>query len=173
MTRPRAGVTIFRDGVPTPSAGTSAFTGVIHRCNRISRQLFVELGAFMNPKQAVDSARTALAAAARELSKRELVRYVLRTSASERAMARAERVLPLGVASMIAFSYRRSPHWTTPETPVAVGGPELPGVSRDGFRSGLCAADLGCEPRRAAAARTGRTVAALSCAHGRRHPACA
>jgi glutamate-1-semialdehyde 2,1-aminomutase len=29
MTRPRAGVTIFRDGVPTPSAGTSAFTGVI------------------------------------------------------------------------------------------------------------------------------------------------
>jgi len=57
----------------------------------------------MNPKQAVDSARTELAAAARELSKRELVRYVLRTSASERAMARAERVLPLGVASSFQF----------------------------------------------------------------------
>jgi len=40
---------------------------------------------------------------AQEISKRELVRYVLRTQASERAMARAERVLPLGVASTFQF----------------------------------------------------------------------
>ncbi len=40
---------------------------------------------------------------AQEISKRELIRYVLRTQASERAMARAERVLPLGVASTFQF----------------------------------------------------------------------
>jgi len=39
-----------------------------------------------------------LSQTAREISKRELVRYVLRTQGSERAMARAERALPLGVA---------------------------------------------------------------------------
>src|SRR6478672_1061385 len=53
--------------------------------------------------RAVDSSRDELPAVARELSKRELVRYVLRTPASERAMARAERVLPLGVASSFQF----------------------------------------------------------------------
>ncbi len=57
----------------------------------------------MNPECAADSSRVELAAIARELSKRELVRYVLRTGASERAMARAERVLPLGVASSFQF----------------------------------------------------------------------
>jgi glutamate-1-semialdehyde 2,1-aminomutase len=46
---------------------------------------------------------SALSAVAQEISKRELVRYVLRTQASERAMARAERVLPLGVASTFQF----------------------------------------------------------------------
>jgi glutamate-1-semialdehyde 2,1-aminomutase len=40
-----------------------------------------------------------LAIAAHEIAKQELLRYMLRTPASERAMARAERVLPLGVAS--------------------------------------------------------------------------
>jgi glutamate-1-semialdehyde 2,1-aminomutase len=43
------------------------------------------------------------AAAAHDISRNELVRYILRTSASERAMARAERVLPLGVASSFQF----------------------------------------------------------------------
>ncbi len=42
-------------------------------------------------------------AAAREIAKRELLQYVLRTPGSERAMARAERVLPLGVASSFQF----------------------------------------------------------------------
>ena len=50
-----------------------------------------------------DSGAGSLSAAAREISKRELVRYVLRTPVSERAMARAERVLPLGVASTFQF----------------------------------------------------------------------
>ena len=44
-----------------------------------------------------------LAVAAHEIAKNELVRYMLRTPASERAMARAERVLPLGVASSFQF----------------------------------------------------------------------
>src|SRR5690349_8573126 len=44
-----------------------------------------------------------LSQTAREISKRELVRYVLRTQGSERAMARAERALPLGVASSFQF----------------------------------------------------------------------
>src|SRR5262245_45050896 len=57
----------------------------------------------MNAEQAIDSSRGPLPAAARELSKGELVRYVLRTPASERAMARAERVLPLGGASSFQF----------------------------------------------------------------------
>jgi glutamate-1-semialdehyde 2,1-aminomutase len=43
------------------------------------------------------------AVAAHEIAKNELVRYMLRTPASERAMARAERVLPLGVASSFQF----------------------------------------------------------------------
>lgn len=50
-----------------------------------------------------DSSLSSLSAAAREISKRELVNYVLRTRQSERAMARAERVLPLGVASSFQF----------------------------------------------------------------------
>jgi len=44
-----------------------------------------------------------LAATAREIAKHELVEYVLRTPASERAIARAERVLPLGVPSSFQF----------------------------------------------------------------------
>lgn len=52
---------------------------------------------------AADPATHTLCAAAREISKRELVRYVLRPRQSERAMARAERVLPLGVASSFQF----------------------------------------------------------------------
>jgi glutamate-1-semialdehyde 2,1-aminomutase len=44
-----------------------------------------------------------LAVAAREIAKQELVEYVLRTPMSERAMARAERVLPLGVPSSFQF----------------------------------------------------------------------
>ena len=46
---------------------------------------------------------SSLRAAARDISNRELVRYVLRTPASERAMARAERVMPMGVASSFQF----------------------------------------------------------------------
>jgi glutamate-1-semialdehyde 2,1-aminomutase len=46
---------------------------------------------------------SSLRAAAREVANRELVRYVLRTPQSERAMARAERVLPMGVASSFQF----------------------------------------------------------------------
>lgn len=42
-------------------------------------------------------------AAANAIAKNELVRYILRTPRSERAMARAERVLPLGVASSFQF----------------------------------------------------------------------
>ena len=57
----------------------------------------------MDVGHAADPAMQPLSAAAREISKQELVRYVLRTSASERAMARAERVLPLGVASSFQF----------------------------------------------------------------------
>ena len=44
-----------------------------------------------------------LAATAREIAKHELVQYVLRTPLSERAVARAERVLPLGVPSSFQF----------------------------------------------------------------------
>jgi glutamate-1-semialdehyde 2,1-aminomutase len=44
-----------------------------------------------------------LPAAARELAKRELIDYILRNPGSERAMSRAERVLPLGVASSFQF----------------------------------------------------------------------
>ncbi|HUQ88446.1 MAG TPA: aspartate aminotransferase family protein [Vicinamibacterales bacterium] len=43
------------------------------------------------------------AVAAHEIAKQELLRYMERTPASERAMARAERVLPLGVASSFQF----------------------------------------------------------------------
>src|SRR6476659_9305905 len=53
----------------------------------------------MDVRRVADSNSETLGRAAREIAKRELVRYVLRTQASERAMARAERVLPLGVAS--------------------------------------------------------------------------
>src|SRR5512141_174664 len=37
------------------------------------------------------------------IAKRELVQYILRTPGSERAMARAERLLPLGVPSSFQF----------------------------------------------------------------------
>jgi glutamate-1-semialdehyde 2,1-aminomutase len=43
------------------------------------------------------------AVAAHEIAKQELLRYMMRTPASERAMARAERVLPLGVGSSFQF----------------------------------------------------------------------
>ena len=56
----------------------------------------------MDVKRADHAART-LSRAAQEVSKGELVRYMLRTPGSERAMARAERVLPLGVPS--SFQY--------------------------------------------------------------------
>jgi glutamate-1-semialdehyde 2,1-aminomutase len=49
------------------------------------------------------TAAAAVAAAANEIAKTELIEYVLRTPVSERAMARAERVLPLGVASSFQF----------------------------------------------------------------------
>jgi glutamate-1-semialdehyde 2,1-aminomutase len=57
----------------------------------------------MEPERAVNTLRDDFSAASREISKHELVRYVLRTPQSERAMARAERVLPLGVASSFQF----------------------------------------------------------------------
>jgi glutamate-1-semialdehyde 2,1-aminomutase len=44
-----------------------------------------------------------LAEAAKTIARQELVDYILRTPASERAMARGERVLPLGVASSFQF----------------------------------------------------------------------
>jgi glutamate-1-semialdehyde 2,1-aminomutase len=50
-----------------------------------------------------DVVTRSLPESAREIAKRELVRYVLKTPQSERAMARAERVLPLGVASSFQF----------------------------------------------------------------------
>lgn len=53
----------------------------------------------MRANLATVDARRTLGAAARATANQELVDYVLRTRASERAMARAERVLPLGVAS--------------------------------------------------------------------------
>jgi glutamate-1-semialdehyde 2,1-aminomutase len=56
----------------------------------------------MDPSAVPDPAQFH-AAAAREIARQELVRYILRTPASERAMARAERVLPLGVASSFQF----------------------------------------------------------------------
>ena len=57
----------------------------------------------MEPTRGGDLVARSLSESAREIAKRELVRYVLRTSQSERAMARAERVLPLGVASSFQF----------------------------------------------------------------------
>ena len=57
----------------------------------------------MDPMPAFDNVDDDLSAAAREISKRELVEYVLRTPVSEKAMARAERFLPLGVASSFQF----------------------------------------------------------------------
>ncbi len=50
-----------------------------------------------------DATFGSLRAVARKIAKAELIRYVLRTPASERAMARAERSLPLGVASSFQF----------------------------------------------------------------------
>ena len=58
----------------------------------------------METSQQAPSLRSpTLAAVANEIARTELIDYVLRTPASERAMARAERVLPLGVASSFQF----------------------------------------------------------------------
>ena len=57
----------------------------------------------MTISQPANLRAAALTAAANEIAKVELIEYVLRTPASERAMARAERVLPLGVASSFQF----------------------------------------------------------------------
>jgi glutamate-1-semialdehyde 2,1-aminomutase len=57
----------------------------------------------MPADRVADSAVHPLNAAAREISKRELVRYMLSTRGSGLAMARAEQVLPLGVASSFQF----------------------------------------------------------------------
>ena len=57
----------------------------------------------MRGNLATADTRPTLGAVARAIAKRELVEYILRTPASERAMARAERVLPLGVASSFQF----------------------------------------------------------------------
>ena len=57
----------------------------------------------MDTSQPVNLGTAAVAAAANEIAKTELIEYVLRTPVSERAMARAERVLPLGVASSFQF----------------------------------------------------------------------
>ena len=58
----------------------------------------------METAQPALSLRSAtLAAVANEIAKAELIEYVLRTPTSERALARAERVLPLGVASSFQF----------------------------------------------------------------------
>src|SRR5688572_33395280 len=57
----------------------------------------------MEASQVTDSCADALVARANDIAKVELIEYVLRTPASERAMARAERVLPLGVASSFQF----------------------------------------------------------------------
>jgi glutamate-1-semialdehyde 2,1-aminomutase len=56
----------------------------------------------LDPRLAALSTR-ALSSVAQEIAKGELVRYMLRTPGSERAMARAERVLPLGVPSSFQF----------------------------------------------------------------------
>lgn len=50
-----------------------------------------------------DPQTRSLAARAEAIAREELVQYVLRTPASERAIARAERVLPLGVPSSFQF----------------------------------------------------------------------
>ena len=47
----------------------------------------------MEPSRGSDRAARSLSESAREIANRELVRYALRTPQSERAMARAERVL--------------------------------------------------------------------------------
>ena len=57
----------------------------------------------MRANLATAGTRRAFGAVARAIANEELVEYVLRTPASERAMARAERVLPLGVASSFQF----------------------------------------------------------------------
>src|SRR5687768_18348340 len=57
----------------------------------------------MEASQVTDSCADALVARANDIAKHELIEYMLRTPASERAMARAERVLPLGVASSFQF----------------------------------------------------------------------
>ena len=55
----------------------------------------------MNSKAPATDSR--LAEKSREIARQELINYMLRTPLSERAMARAERVLPLGVASSFQF----------------------------------------------------------------------
>ena len=57
----------------------------------------------MKVTEAADARPEGLVARAKAIAKQELIGYVLRTPQSERAMARAERVLPLGVASSFQF----------------------------------------------------------------------
>ena len=57
----------------------------------------------MKVTETADARADALVARAQAIAKQELIEYVLRTPQSERAMARAERVLPLGVASSFQF----------------------------------------------------------------------
>jgi glutamate-1-semialdehyde 2,1-aminomutase len=57
----------------------------------------------MEASRASNPTTRSLGTNAQAIAKQELIRYVLRTPCSERAMARAERVLPLGVASSFQF----------------------------------------------------------------------
>ena len=83
----------------------------------------------MDTSQPANLGPAALAAAANEIAKTELIEYVLRTPASERAMARAERVLPLGVASSFQF-YEPHPLVMRAGQRRAHGGSRRPRVRR-------------------------------------------
>jgi glutamate-1-semialdehyde 2,1-aminomutase len=87
----------------------------------------------MDPNPAFENIDDDLSAAAREVSKRELVDYVLRTRASETAMARAERVLPLGVASSFQFY---EPHPLVMKTAVGSRMEDLDGYEYVDFTMG-------------------------------------
>ena len=87
----------------------------------------------MDPNPAFENIDEDLSAAAREISKRELVDYVLRTRASENAMARAERVLPLGVASSFQFY---EPHPLVMKTAVGSRMEDLDGYEYVDFTMG-------------------------------------
>ena len=57
----------------------------------------------MEASRATSSRDDLLVASANEIAKQELIEYGLRIPVSERAMARAERVLPPAVASSFQF----------------------------------------------------------------------